>query len=119
MSILTIKMLIREQIISGAIEAFSELGYGKTTVENITTRADIGYGTFYQYFKNKQELLDVLADDLAEQVKAYIHPQNKQLNVLEVIKYGIKGILECYINHKIVVLTLKEAIVFDRHFEGK
>jgi AcrR family transcriptional regulator len=109
----------REQIISGALEAFSEIGYMKTTVNDITSRADVGHGTFYHYFKNKQDLLVTLVDDLAEKVDEYVQPKNMQLTVYERMKYEAQRILEYYVNNSSILLALKEALMVDRQFEEK
>jgi AcrR family transcriptional regulator len=109
----------REQIISGALEAFSAIGYMKTTVNDITTRADVGHGTFYHYFKNKQDLLVTLVDDLAENVDEYVQPKNMQLTVHERMKYEAQRILEYYVNNSSILLALKEALMVDRQFEEK
>ncbi|MEH7014297.1 TetR/AcrR family transcriptional regulator [Neobacillus niacini] len=109
----------REQIVSGALEAFSELGYMKTTVNDITSRADVGHGTFYHYFKNKQDLLSKLVDDLADKVDDYVQPKNMQLTVYERMKYEAQRILEYYVNNSSILLALKEALMVDRQFEEK
>lgn len=111
------KAWIREQIINGALEAFSEMGYMKTTVNDITSRADVGHGTFYHYFKNKQDLLSKLVDDLAEKVDDYVQPKNMQLTVYERMKYEAQRILEYYVNNSSILLALKEALMVDRQFE--
>lgn len=113
------KAYIREQIVSGALEAFSEMGYMKTTVNDITSRADVGHGTFYHYFKNKQDLLSKLVDDLAEKVDEYVQPKNMQLTVYDRMKYEAQRILEYYVNNSSILLALKEALMVDRQFEEK
>ena len=49
-----------------------EKGYDAVTVEDITTRADLGRTTFYLHYKDKEELLveslDAIANDLKAQV---------------------------------------------------
>lgn len=112
------KALIRERIIKASLQAFAELGYIKTTVDDITTRADVGHGTFYKYFKNKQDLLCILADDLAEKVDDY-HPKNKQVSVFERMNHSAQRILECYVEHRSILLVLKEAMVVDKQFDEK
>lgn len=113
------KALTREQIIAGAVEAFSDPGYIKTTVNDITTRADVGHGTFYHYYKNKEHLLSVLVDELAEKVDVYVQPKDMKLNTYERMKYEAKRILEYYVNHRIILMALKEAMLVDRQFEEK
>lgn len=113
------KARVREQLVDAALHAFNEMGYVKTTVTDITTRADVGYGTFYQYFRNKQDLLSTLADELAGKVDDYVHPKNQKLGVYERITFGIRGILQCYIQYKDIIVAIKEAMMVDRQFEEK
>jgi AcrR family transcriptional regulator len=107
----------KERIIEVALEAFSEYGYSKTTVNEITSRADVAHGTFYNFFKNKQDLLAVLADEIILTVDDYFTPKNKKLSVLERLFFEAKGILEFYDNHRNVLLALKEAVMIDKQFD--
>ncbi len=45
-----------EKIIQSALALFEEKGYEKTTIRDIMKKADFGLGTFYLYFKDKQDL---------------------------------------------------------------
>jgi len=113
------KVLIRNQIIEAALEVFIENGYTKTTVQDITSRADIGHGTFYKYFKSKQNLLGILADDLVAMVDDYINPKDKQLSVRDRIYYGAVRVLEFYVMHRTILLALREAIMVDKQLEDQ
>lgn len=50
----------RRLLLDVALELFFENGIYWTKVEDITERADIGKGTFYQYFETKEDLLQAL-----------------------------------------------------------
>lgn len=47
---------VRIEIIDKALELFSKYHYEKTKVVDITNALNIGSGTFYRYFKSKEEL---------------------------------------------------------------
>jgi len=47
----------RERIFHAAIELFAQRGLHNVTVEQITERADVGKGTFFNYFSGKEEVL--------------------------------------------------------------
>lgn len=45
-----------------ALQLFAERGYSNVTVEDITEAADVGKGTFFNYFKTKDHVLGVMAE---------------------------------------------------------
>jgi AcrR family transcriptional regulator len=47
----------RERIFGAALDLFAEKGFAETTVEDITNAADIGKGTFFNYFPSKDHIL--------------------------------------------------------------
>ena len=48
----------KEEIIDIAKIFFYTQGYNKTSIQNIIDKADIAKGTFYHYFKSKEDLLN-------------------------------------------------------------
>ncbi|MGD0957646.1 MAG: TetR family transcriptional regulator [Candidatus Acidiferrales bacterium] len=48
---------IRERLFRSALQLFAERGYFETTVEDITEAADVGKGTFFNYFPTKEHVL--------------------------------------------------------------
>jgi AcrR family transcriptional regulator len=48
---------IRERLFRAALALFAERGYLETTVEDITNAADVGKGTFFNYFPTKEHVL--------------------------------------------------------------
>ena len=60
----------KERIFRAALQLFAEHGFSATTVEDITEAADVGKGTFFNYFRNKEEVLGALAE---VQLDKYAH----------------------------------------------
>lgn len=48
---------LRERIFRSALDLFAEKGFPETTVEDITNAADVGKGTFFNYFPSKDHIL--------------------------------------------------------------
>lgn len=48
----------RQEIIEAAFHLFAENGFKSTKISDITTKAGISKGLFYNYFKDKQEVLE-------------------------------------------------------------
>jgi len=51
----------REKLIRAAVELFAKKGFEKTTVDEIVAKAGVAKGTFYLYFKSKDDLIKELA----------------------------------------------------------
>ena len=48
---------IRERLFRAALGLFAKKGFAETTVEDITNAADVGKGTFFNYFPSKDHIL--------------------------------------------------------------
>jgi AcrR family transcriptional regulator len=48
---------IRERLFLAALDLFAQKGFAETTVEDITEAADVGKGTFFNYFPSKDHIL--------------------------------------------------------------
>jgi len=47
----------RERLFRAALDLFARKGFEETTVEDITNAADLGKGTFFNYFPSKEHIL--------------------------------------------------------------
>lgn len=52
----------REKLFRAALQQFAERGFQATTVEQITEAADVGKGTFFNYFPTKEHVLAAFGD---------------------------------------------------------
>ena len=59
----------RQAIIDAARNVFADLGYGATTVRDIIRATELASGTFYNYFKSKEEVFQALQDETALRVR--------------------------------------------------
>lgn len=57
----------RNEILDAAETLFTGKGYGKTTIMDILNQVGIAKGTFYYYFKSKEEVMDAIIERFVEQ----------------------------------------------------
>jgi len=58
---------------SAAIHLFATQGYAKTAVEDITEKADVGKGTFFNYFPSKDHILIAFSDMQIAKLQNAVH----------------------------------------------
>jgi AcrR family transcriptional regulator len=65
----------RKKLKKAALDVFTEKSVDAATVEEITEKADVGKGTLYQHFEDKEEIVVTLVEDavnhLIERIRSY------------------------------------------------
>lgn len=62
----------RKALIDAAMAIVNRSGYAAATVARITKRAKLAHGTFYNYFRSRQALLDLLPQIYADRLLEFI-----------------------------------------------
>lgn len=60
----------RRKLLDAAEKEFGEKGFHSASVSHITQRAGVGQGTFYLYFRSKEEIFLTLVRDIGHQMRA-------------------------------------------------
>jgi AcrR family transcriptional regulator len=63
---------LRERLFRAALELFAQKGFAETTVEDITEAADVGKGTFFNYFPSKDHILLAFGEMQLEKLEAAV-----------------------------------------------
>ena len=63
---------IRERLFRAALDQFAKNGLQETTVEDITEAADVGKGTFFNYFPSKEHILIAFVEMQISKLQAAI-----------------------------------------------
>lgn len=90
------RMQTRQQLIRAAVELVLEKGYAAVSIQDITDRADLGRGTFYIHFKDKEDVLwSAIQDGLREtenaahrQFKGDLPPKLEYYGYLNIFKHA-------------------------------
>ena len=62
----------REELLRAATRVFARKGYRAASISDVIKAAGVARGTFYLYFRSKQDILFAVIDDLREQQKLFI-----------------------------------------------
>ncbi|MBL9010011.1 MAG: TetR/AcrR family transcriptional regulator [Alphaproteobacteria bacterium] len=73
----------RTAILEAARDVFSRLGYGATTVRDIIRATDLASGTFYNYFKSKEEVFEAIQDETALRVRPRLREERKRARTID------------------------------------
>src|SRR3954465_15205498 len=69
----------REQLLDAALAVFGAEGYSAAKVSDIVGRAGVAQGTFYLYFRSKQEVMLALFERFQEAlIEARCRPEARQ-----------------------------------------
>jgi AcrR family transcriptional regulator len=78
--------LTRARLIEAAMSLFAKQGTERTRINEITELADVGFGSFYNYFESKDAIVDaVLSETAADHAKAIIGATAEVEDPVEVI----------------------------------
>ncbi|MCC5859620.1 MAG: TetR/AcrR family transcriptional regulator [Ectothiorhodospiraceae bacterium] len=86
---------IRAALFRAAEEVVGEYGYRDASIARITQRAGVAQGTFYLYFKSRQELFDQLLPHLGQELMEYLKQRVRESkNVIDLEEQGFRGFFE-------------------------
>ncbi len=85
------RLRTRKLLIETTLQLILEKGYGDITIQDITDQADLGRGTFYLHFKDKEDLVWTAFRDLFEELEQAAHKQYDR-RLPQVEYYGLLNI---------------------------
>lgn len=92
-----------------ALDAFRELGWNATRVEDIVRRAGVSHGTFYTYYENKAAVLDDLVRSSQRDFAAMAAAPWEADDVRRALERTIGGFLDLYQRDLVIMRTWLEA----------
>ena len=85
----------RGKLLEAARTLFTEQGIELTSIDDITRRADVGKGTFYYHFTNREEIIRELIDWVIEQLLAVIDETCRESTDL---KTTLEGLIKAHVS---------------------
>jgi AcrR family transcriptional regulator len=67
----------RKALLKAATRVFARKGYRAASISDIIQTADVARGTFYIYFRSKQDIFAAIVDNFREEEKPLIQPDDK------------------------------------------
>lgn len=99
----------RGMIIEAAAKSFSLFGYKATTMDQVARLANVGKGTIYTFFKNKEELFNEIVSSLVKEMiaeaEAVIVPG---LPFAENVHHALYRLLEFRSKHQLMIKLVQE-----------
>ena len=101
---------LRERLFRAALVLFGEKGYAETTVEDITEAADVGKGTFFNYFPTKEHILMAFGEMQLAKLEAIVRDaKQSDLPMQEVLRILVLRMTEEPIRNPAIVRALLQA----------
>ncbi|MBQ3291458.1 MAG: TetR/AcrR family transcriptional regulator [Mogibacterium sp.] len=107
---------IKDRIIGTAWELFREKGFGETTINDIIKAAEISKGTFYYYFRSKDDMLDTLSVVLDNEYVKLEQNEDKEMSVFDRLIYINKEVhtfINDHIDHRLIAYLYSAQIIKD------
>lgn len=99
----------KQLIIEAATKSFSLFGFKATTMDQVAKIANVGKGTIYTFFKNKEELFDEIISSLISEMKqAADEAMDSTLSFHEKVHRGLYQILEFRLKHQLTIKLFQE-----------
>lgn len=106
----------KELIRQTAIQVMAENGYHNSTTDKIAQEAGIAVGTIYNYFRNKEEILEyIFAVELEKRQKAFEEQRQSNKPVLE----KLQALLELHFTEIAENIAVGQILVREQQLPGK
>jgi AcrR family transcriptional regulator len=101
---------LRERLFRAALVLFGKKGYAETTVEDITEAADVGKGTFFNYFPTKEHILMAFGEMQLGKLEAIVRDaKQSDLPMRDVLRMLVLRMTEEPIRNPAIVRALLQA----------
>lgn len=86
-----IRQKSRKAILKAALTLFAHNGYSQTTTDDLARKVGISKGLIYNYFSNKDEILECLIDEFAQKVMTIPTPESDLADPISYLESVIRA----------------------------
>ena len=107
---------IRSRIVETSWKLFHDKGFGETTINDIIRIAGISKGTFYYYFRSKDNMLDTLSDIFDaeyERLSAELDDEMTSFDKLVMLNYKVHSFINDNIDYRLLGYLYSTQIIKD------
>ncbi len=90
----------RGRLLNAAKKVFSERGYHNAQISHIIDEAGVARGTFYLYFKSKEEIFKELLEEVVAELKDRIRPVELSKDPVEQVAENFERVIEFALEEK-------------------
>ncbi len=91
----------RQKLLAATRDVVSDRGYDQMTIDDIVTAAGVAHGTFYLYFRSKEDVFVGIAHDVADEIKqAAEEAPPEPLSRPDRIRYGTANYFRTYMKYR-------------------
>jgi AcrR family transcriptional regulator len=99
----------KKLIVEAATKSFSLFGYKATTMDQVAKLANVGKGTIYTFYKNKEELFDEIITSLIKEMKTVADDSfDPSLTFHENVHRVLYNMLEFRFKHQLTIKLFQE-----------
>lgn len=111
----------RARILEAARAVFAEQGFARATAEEISSKAGVGYGTFYLYFADKREALHTILSDVDDKLynlgEDELEKYRRGLGALATIRATIRSFFDNFEANADIIKISHELAATDTDFK--
>lgn len=111
----------RLKILEAARAIFAERGFAKATAEEISTKAGVGYGTFYLYFADKRQALHTILAEVDDKLYEPVDLEKNRigLGAFATIRATITSFFDSFRDNSDILKICHELSASDSDFKAQ
>ncbi|RDW20196.1 TetR family transcriptional regulator [Oceanobacillus arenosus] len=108
-------MKTRQKILDTAEKIFGKKGYFETSIVDITVKAGVAQGTFYNYFTTKKSIYDELVRELSSSLRYQMKTaMEEKSSFYDKQRAGFRAFFEWVLSHRNLYSIVQQSVLVDK-----